>query len=131
MSPLAFIEASLTSWHSAVVLYFGIMTYIVLAVLNEVRPMWYYVLSAVFFVLGQLAYFLLGKIICKVPPLSALSVSGLNLRFITGFKGKGRWLVYRYASGDSLSDRTLSSLEKHHRRLDTPCPPPQLSVSHP
>lgn len=48
------------------------MAYIVLGVLNEVRPMWFYVLSAVLFVLSQLDYFLLNKIICKVrarPPL--------------------------------------------------------------
>jgi hypothetical protein len=42
------------------------MTYIVLAVLNEVRPMWFYILSAALFVLSQLDYFLLSKVICKV-----------------------------------------------------------------
>ncbi|KAH7870170.1 chitin synthase III catalytic subunit-domain-containing protein [Lentinula edodes] len=50
----------------AAILYFGIMTYIVLAVLNETRPMWYYILSAGLFVLSQLAWFLLGKVICEV-----------------------------------------------------------------
>jgi len=50
---------------ATVVIYFGIMTYIVLAVLNEVRPMWFYILSAALFVLSQLAYFLLSKVICK------------------------------------------------------------------
>ncbi|PPR03972.1 hypothetical protein CVT24_008320 [Panaeolus cyanescens] len=45
--------------------YFVIMTYIVLRVLNETRPMWYYTLSAVLFVLSQLAWFLLGRVICK------------------------------------------------------------------
>ncbi|KAJ4476463.1 chitin synthase III catalytic subunit-domain-containing protein [Lentinula edodes] len=49
----------------AAILYFGIMTYIVLAVLNEIRPMWYYILSAGLFVLSQLAWFLLGKVICE------------------------------------------------------------------
>ncbi|CAK5267517.1 unnamed protein product [Mycena citricolor] len=49
----------------AVIIYFIIMTYIVLAVLNELRPMWFYVLSAVLFVLSQLAFFLLSKVICK------------------------------------------------------------------
>ncbi|KAJ7780181.1 chitin synthase III catalytic subunit [Mycena maculata] len=48
-----------------VVIYFGLMTYIVLAVLNEVRPMWFYILSAALFVLSQLDYFLLNKVICK------------------------------------------------------------------
>jgi len=53
-------------WPAAtVIIYFGLMTYIVLAVLNEVRPMWFYILSAALFVLSQLAYFLLSKVICK------------------------------------------------------------------
>ncbi|KAJ7237272.1 chitin synthase III catalytic subunit [Mycena haematopus] len=53
-------------WPAAtVVIYFGIMAYIVLSVLNEVRPMWFYILSAALFVLSQLAYFLLSKVICK------------------------------------------------------------------
>lgn len=42
------------------------MAYIVLAVLNEIRPMWFYILSAALFVLSQLAWFLLGKVICEV-----------------------------------------------------------------
>lgn len=45
--------------------YLAIMSYIVLGVLNEIRPMWFYVLSGVLFVLAQLAYFLLSKIICR------------------------------------------------------------------
>ncbi|KAJ7623787.1 chitin synthase III catalytic subunit [Roridomyces roridus] len=48
-----------------VLLYFGLMAYIVLAVLNEIRPMWFYILSAALFVLSQLDYFLLNKVICK------------------------------------------------------------------
>ncbi|KAJ7302971.1 chitin synthase III catalytic subunit [Mycena albidolilacea] len=53
-------------WPAAtVVIYFALMTYIVLAVLNEVRPMWFYILSAALFVLSQLDYFLLSKVICK------------------------------------------------------------------
>ncbi|KAF8893736.1 chitin synthase III catalytic subunit-domain-containing protein [Gymnopilus junonius] len=47
------------------ILYFLIMTYIVLHILNETRPMWYYVLAACLFVLSQLAWFLLGRVICK------------------------------------------------------------------
>jgi len=50
---------------AAAILYFGFMTYIVLAILNEVRPMWYYILSAVLFILSQLDYFLLSKVICR------------------------------------------------------------------
>jgi len=50
---------------AAALLYFGTMAYIVLGILKEVRPMWYYILSATLFVLSQLAYFLLSKVICK------------------------------------------------------------------
>jgi len=50
---------------AAALLYFATMTFIVLSVLHEVRPMWYYILSATLFVLSQLAYFLLSKVICK------------------------------------------------------------------
>jgi hypothetical protein len=49
----------------ATIIYFVLMSYIVLAILNEVRPMWYYTLSATLFVLSQLDYFLLNKIICR------------------------------------------------------------------
>lgn len=38
------------------------MTWIVLAVLREVRPMWFYILAATLFVLSQLDYFLLNKV---------------------------------------------------------------------
>lgn len=56
---------------SAAILYFAIMTYVVLAMLNEVRPMWYFVLAAVLFILSQLDFFLLSKVICKVRPVRA------------------------------------------------------------
>lgn len=42
------------------------MLYIVVGVLNEVKPVWYYVISAILFVLSQLDYFLLSKVICRV-----------------------------------------------------------------
>jgi len=45
--------------------YLGIMTYIVVRVLNETRPMWYYVLAASLFILSQLALFLLSRVMCK------------------------------------------------------------------
>ncbi|KZP09421.1 hypothetical protein FIBSPDRAFT_1051834 [Athelia psychrophila] len=50
---------------AATAIYFVLMAYIVLGVLNEVRPKWFYVLSLVIFVLSQLGYFLLNKVICK------------------------------------------------------------------
>ncbi|KAK7043640.1 hypothetical protein VNI00_008251 [Paramarasmius palmivorus] len=53
-------------WPAASALfYFALMTYIVLGVLNEVKPMWSYIIAAVFFVLAQLAWLLLGKVICR------------------------------------------------------------------
>lgn len=45
------------------------MLYVVLGMLNEVRPVWYFVLAMVLFVLSQLDYFLLNKVICKVSVL--------------------------------------------------------------
>ena len=42
------------------------MLYIVLGMLNELRPVWYYVIAAALFVLSQLDYFLLNKVICNV-----------------------------------------------------------------
>jgi len=50
---------------AAAILYLALMAYIVLGILNEVRPMWYYVLSAALFILSQLDYFLLNKLICR------------------------------------------------------------------
>ena len=48
------------------------MVYIVLRMLNESRPMYWYSLSAFLFVLSQLLYLLLGKVICKVHGLVAM-----------------------------------------------------------
>lgn len=49
------------------------MVYVVLGMLNEVRPVWYFVLAMVIFVLSQLDYFLLNKVICNVRALSLCS----------------------------------------------------------
>ncbi|KAI6021704.1 chitin synthase III catalytic subunit-domain-containing protein [Pisolithus microcarpus] len=49
----------------AALIYLGLMLYIVVGILNEVRPVWYYVISAILFILSQLAYFLLSKVICQ------------------------------------------------------------------
>ena len=64
--------------YSAALVYFGIMLYIVLGVLNEVRPVWYYVIAAILFVLSQLDYFLLSKIICQVCMPSIPSTNSSN-----------------------------------------------------
>ncbi|KZT64757.1 hypothetical protein DAEQUDRAFT_732198 [Daedalea quercina L-15889] len=50
---------------AAAIIYFLIMLYVVLGMLNEVRPVWYFVLAMVIFVLSQLDFFLLNKVICK------------------------------------------------------------------
>ncbi|KAH8116730.1 chitin synthase III catalytic subunit [Phellopilus nigrolimitatus] len=50
---------------AAAFLYFVLMAYIVLGVLRERRPMLYYVAAAVCFILAQLAWFLLGKVVCR------------------------------------------------------------------
>ncbi|KIK06332.1 hypothetical protein K443DRAFT_674320 [Laccaria amethystina LaAM-08-1] len=53
-------------WPAAcAIVYLILMTYIVLQVLNETRPMVYYILSAALFILSQLAWFLLNRVICK------------------------------------------------------------------
>lgn len=50
---------------AAAIIYFILMIYIVLGVLREVRPVWFFVLSFALFVLSQLDFFLLNKVICK------------------------------------------------------------------
>jgi len=50
---------------AAAIIYFLLMIYVVLGILNEVRPMWYFVLAMVLFILSQLDFFLLSKVICK------------------------------------------------------------------
>ena len=49
----------------AAAFYFLIMAYVVLGVLREKRPFAYYAAAALLFVLSQLGYFLLSKIICR------------------------------------------------------------------
>jgi len=51
---------------SATLIYFVLMAYIVMGVLKEFKPFIYYIIAAICFVLSQLAYFLLGKVICSV-----------------------------------------------------------------
>lgn len=64
----------LTIWPLVcVVLYLGLMSYIVLKVLSEYRPMAFYALSALLFVLSQLAWFLLGRVLCTVSLLLQIS----------------------------------------------------------
>ena len=57
------------------------MTYVVVGFLHELRPMWYYITAAILFVLSQLDYFLLNKIICDVS-LSIYRRYGRRVRFL-------------------------------------------------
>jgi hypothetical protein len=50
---------------SAAFLYFVLMIWIVVRRLREQRPLVYYVLAGILFVLAQLAYFLLSRPICS------------------------------------------------------------------
>lgn len=59
------------SGSSAALLFFVIMTWIVLIILREVRPMWFYILAATLFVLSQLDFFLLNKV-CSVSQRSSV-----------------------------------------------------------
>ncbi|KAG5641748.1 hypothetical protein DXG03_004293 [Asterophora parasitica] len=47
------------------VAYFAIMAYVVTSVLKESRPMVFYVLSALLFILSQCAWLLLGRVLCE------------------------------------------------------------------
>ncbi|TFY82526.1 hypothetical protein EWM64_g1485 [Hericium alpestre] len=49
---------------AAAVIYLGLMAYVVLGMLHEVRPMLYYLAAATLFVLSQLDFFLLSRVIC-------------------------------------------------------------------
>lgn len=51
---------------SAALLYFILMIWVVVAVLREMRPLIYYALAGLLFVLAQLAYFLLSRPLCSV-----------------------------------------------------------------
>ena len=50
---------------SATLLYFTLMVWVVARVLHEMRPLVYYILAAILFILAQLAYFLISRPICN------------------------------------------------------------------
>ena len=51
---------------AATLLYFVLMMWVVVGMLREYRPMLFYFLAAVLFVLSQLDFFLLNRVICNV-----------------------------------------------------------------
>jgi hypothetical protein len=90
------------------------MAYIVLAVLRETRPLWYFILAAALFILSQLAYFLLSKVICKVSPLPS-PVPLHSHEQVLGFGCESRWIIHRHVAGNRFYVRTVLLLEKYHR----------------
>lgn len=93
------------------------MTYIVVGVLNEVRPVWYYVLAAVLFVLSQLDYFLLNKVICQVGNEGGSPIANSKLNFKLDSAGhvcKSRRLLRRHGAGNRGCRRPVSGMEEHH-----------------
>ncbi|KAL4252692.1 Chitin synthase export chaperone [Abortiporus biennis] len=50
---------------AAAIIYLALMLYIILFMLNEVKPAYFYLLAAVLFILAQLDGFLLSKVICE------------------------------------------------------------------
>lgn len=64
------------------VAYLIIMSIIVLRVLNESRPMFFYALAGVLFVLSQLAWFLLGGVICRAS--SSVTLGNTKLGRVDG-----------------------------------------------
>jgi len=64
------------------------MSYIVVGVLKETKPMAYYALAAFLFVLSQLAWFMLGKVICEVRPVILLLKSLTRIYLTSGHKPK-------------------------------------------
>ena len=111
------------------------MVYVVLGMLNEVRPVWYFVLAMVIFVLSQLDYFLLNKVICKVraPRFSCCDYAriGSCSRAAAGNIGESGRVVRSDDPRDGRSGRALPRMAKHHRRfVSCPHPHPPPSSSH-
>ncbi|KIJ30551.1 hypothetical protein M422DRAFT_186948, partial [Sphaerobolus stellatus SS14] len=72
-SVLLFVLTSI--WPAAATLiFFFVMAYIVLGLLREVRPLWFYILATILFVLSQLDYFFLSKVICNGSNMKADSL---------------------------------------------------------
>ena len=104
-------------FHSCAIAYLCIMSYIVIKILNETRPMWYYVLAASLFVLSQLAWFLLSRVICKVRRFHQFHHSSyLRHTLSLGLKCESR----RFVFGDPPRNRScwcaISRLEEYYRR---------------
>lgn len=107
---------------SAAIIYFVTMVYVVLGMLNEVRPVWYFVLAMVIFVLSQLDFFLLNKVICKVR--ASRFSSYLSIRWhaharpaTPGNIGESGRIVRSDDPRDGRGGRALPRMAKHHRRF--------------
>ena len=98
--------------------YFGIMTYIVLGILRERKPMQYYFGAAVLFVLSQLDFFLLNKVICRVsnPRFEVSVVCVLTKGYFLELKLESGWIVRRDNIGDDRCRRFVPWVEKYNGR---------------
>ncbi|KAH0581524.1 hypothetical protein J132_10829 [Termitomyces sp. J132] len=78
------------------------MAHIILRVLREYRPMAYYTLAAFLFVLSQLTWFLLGKVLCTA---SNQCIDGLFLAVILETAAIGvLFLAWKSITEDSWDD---------------------------
>lgn len=111
-------DGNLNILSSAALLYFVLMAYIVLGVLRERRPMLYYLGAAACFVLSQLAWYLLGKVICKVCILSPSQ--GFFLNCLPEYTRENRWILYCNNSRNRGGGSYIFGMEKHHRRCVLP-----------
>ena len=94
--------------------YLAIMAFVVLRILNETKPMWYYSLAAALFIISQLAWFLLGRVLCNVC-CSFSSPSFIHLS-LSELKSESRRFNYRYRLRNSFCRRLVLCLEEHNRR---------------
>ncbi|RDB18889.1 Chitin synthase export chaperone [Hypsizygus marmoreus] len=85
-----------------VIIYFGLMAHIVLRILHETRPMHFYILAAFLFVLSQLAWFLLGRVLCTA---SASKIDGSFITTILETASVGvLFLAWRSITEESWDD---------------------------
>ena len=117
---------------SAALLYFCLMLYIVLGMLNEFRPVWYYILAAVLFVLSQLDYFLLNKVICNVRLFISLSPLFRETYIRDGHAGRNTAQTGRLLRGDGIRNscrrRVALGVEEYHRRRVSASPSDHFSA---
>ena len=107
-------------YNRTALLYFLIMSYIVLQVLKETRPLWYYILAATLFVLSQLAWFLLNRVICKVKTFDFTTWHEIaDFSFFFSFVGlwfESGWFFRSYFARDGSCRCFVLGLESNNGR---------------